>query len=379
MRIGSNAPTSSGTLDISGTGIVDVASLVLVGNGNAANTGSVSVSGNGQLKMNRLDIVSNINVAPGGTGSLSISGNGQVSTQGANPRIFIGSGQAGAGNATFSLADNGVVNSGHDFIIGFTSGSTGNTQMGGTINVDSPGSYFVGAFANGDMTQTGGLVSINAASPNGLRLGHGGGAVNGIYNLNGGTLELATLTSNSAGSEFNFGGGTLRANGTLNTAVPMTLTGVGGDANVDTNGNSAELSGMLSGPGGFQKSGAGDLTLSGANTYMGDTTVAGGVLSLTNAYLEDSADVYLTTGATLDLDFASIDTIDELFIDGLPQLTGTWGEIGSSADHQTALISGTGQLNVTATTLPEPGSIAIWSLMGLAAAGFAWRRMKSPT
>ena len=173
------------------------------------------------------------------------------------------------------------MNSGHDFIIGFTSGSTGSTQSGGTINVAAAGSYFVGAFATGVMTQSGGLVSINSASPEGLRLGHGAGG-NGTYNLNGGTLELSKLSIGTATGTFNFGGGTLKANGTLSTSVPMSLTGIGGNATVDSNGNSVTFSGALSGVGGLTKTGTGTLTLSNEfSSYAGNVLISQGTLDTT--------------------------------------------------------------------------------------------------
>ena len=66
----------------------------------------------------------------------------------------------------------------------------------------------------------------------------------GTYNLNGGTLILSALSSGSGTAAFNFGGGTLQAGGSFTTTVPMTLTGSGGNATVDTAGNTVTLSGL---------------------------------------------------------------------------------------------------------------------------------------
>jgi len=97
------------------------------------------------------------------------------------------------------------------------------------------------------------------------------------------------------------------------------------------------------------KVGAGTLTLIGSekNTYTGDTTVEAGTLSIDAAYLADTADVVLTTGAVLDLNFAGTDTIGSLLIDGVPQATGVWGDVGSGAANETPLLTGSGSLLVT--------------------------------
>lgn len=108
--------------------------------------------------------------------------------------------------------------------------------------------------------------------------------------------------------------------------------------------------------GAFSKSGAGALALGGANSYAGDTTVIEGILSLGNSFLDDAADVYLSTGATLDLDFmGSPDVIDSLLIDGVSQSAGVWGAVGSGAQFTSPLITGTGLLEVTTFVAPIPG------------------------
>jgi autotransporter-associated beta strand protein len=113
---------------------------------------------------------------------------------------------------------------------------------------------------------------------------------------------------------------------------------------------------------GLTKHGDGKLVLSHAsNSWTGDTTVLSGpttgtsVLSLLNPTLADGRDVFLSaTRTALDLNFAGTDTIRSFFIDDAEQLTGTWGAIGAvalGADHESALITGTGWLNVLGATL----------------------------
>ena len=75
-----------------------------------------------------------------------------------------------------------------------------------------------------------------------------------------------------------------------------------------------------------------------------------GTLRITNRYLADTANVLLSTGATLDLQFSgSADMIHSLLINGAMQVTGLWGAVGNqSASFHTSLITGTGVLQVAA-------------------------------
>jgi autotransporter-associated beta strand protein len=148
---------------------------------------------------------------------------------------------------------------------------------------------------------------------------------------------------------------------TLNSGVGTGLTGLvdlGGAqraisvANVDA---ATDLTiGARIANGGLTKQGAGALALTGANTYAGDTKVEAGLLRTTSAFLADSADLYLTPGAVLDLTFAGTDTIDSLFLDGVSQAVGTWGAVGSAAQFTSPLIAGTGLLQVTTLVTPLP-------------------------
>ncbi len=117
----------------------------------------------------------------------------------------------------------------------------------------------------------------------------------------------------------------------------------------------AELDNVVSGDGGLTVAGPGTLILSNAgDSYIGDTTVGGaGILSITNPILADGSDVYLATGTFLNLDFSGTDVIDSLFIDDTSQETGTWGAMGSGADHESDLITGSGLLQVS--TFVSPG------------------------
>jgi fibronectin-binding autotransporter adhesin len=142
----------------------------------------------------------------------------------------------------------------------------------------------IGYGSGGTFTQTGGTNTIASALIFGRtqvddRTSYGGA---GTYTLSGGVLELHAMTAEGT-AQFNFGGGTLRASGSFMTNVPMTLTGAGGNANVDTAGHTVELACPLSGPGGLNKRGGDKLILSAANTYRGNTAISAGTLTLASS------------------------------------------------------------------------------------------------
>jgi autotransporter-associated beta strand protein len=114
-----------------------------------------------------------------------------------------------------------------------------------------------------------------------------------------------------------------------------------------------KINGMISGVGSLTKTGAGSLALIAANTYTGDTLVQAGTLSLATASLADSADVYVSNGGLLEMDFTdALDVIDSLFLNGVMQRAGIWGPVGSGAQFTSPLLTGTGELQVTTFIVP---------------------------
>jgi autotransporter-associated beta strand protein len=101
------------------------------------------------------------------------------------------------------------------------------------------------------------------------------------------------------------------------------------------------------------KVGSGSLTLTGANTYTGDTTVEGGLLSINSPFLNDFADLFVMNGAQLELSFAGTDIIDGAIVHGMSLEPGIYGALGSGAANEIAGLLGTGFLQVT-TLLEVP-------------------------
>lgn len=175
-------------------------------------------------------------------------------------------------------------------------------------------------------------------------------------------------TSTNAGfvSTIKLESATLSAYESWSTSLPIQVNGTTDAVTfraADINGDPYDmtLNGAISGVSSVSKTGAGTVTMSGANTYTGDTFVNQGTLSKTKKTFADSADVYLASTGTLNLAFSGGDAIDELYIDNALQAAGTWGSLTSTADNKTALITGNGILYVG---IPAPASeYGTWSAL----------------
>ena len=98
----------------------------------------------------------------------------------------------------------------------------------------------------------------------------------------------------------------------------------------------------LAGGGTVTKAGGGKLALTGAAaTYAGDTVLAAGTLSLDAARLPDTTDLYVTSGATLNLAFTGKQYVHALSVDGAPMPGGQY------TAAKAAWITGPGALVVT--------------------------------
>ena len=89
-------------------------------------------------------------------------------------------------------------------------------------------------------------------------------------------------------------------------------------------GNDKTLSGVISGAGNYIKAGSGTLTLSGANTYTGTTTINAGDLTVSGS-LHDSTAVTIASGADYNVNasdtVASIEGAGDIVIASSQTLT----------------------------------------------------------
>lgn len=253
-------------------------------------------------------------------------------------------------------------------------------QTGGTLEVR--GTLGSGTYA-GSIANDGGLVfnSSSAQDLNGVISGVGSletkgagqltlGASNtyaGDTIVTAGSLRLnhvdaikySNLVTNSAAGTVVFGVaagtynvGALSGNGTLalsdTAATPGAITLVTGNSNV-----AESFSGVLSGLGNLRKAGTNTLTLTGTNTYAGQTIVSSGTLALSGAGTLGSGVVQLNGGA-LDLGAVTVAFTNSVNFNG-GVLTGGSMDVAQVASAQSGTVStaltGTGGLTKTGAGL----------------------------
>ncbi|EGQ7062172.1 fibronectin-binding autotransporter adhesin ShdA [Salmonella enterica] len=189
-----------------------------------------------------------------------------------------------AENATLALSqgtlDNNVtgegqiVKSGSDELIvtGDNNYSGGTTISGGTLTADHADSLGTGTIANSGVLQVGEGELENTLS--------GSGSL-----VKTGTGELTLSGDNT------YSGGTTISGGTLTADHADSL----GSGDIDNSGvlkvGEGELKNTLSGSGSLVKTGTGELTLGGDNTYSGGTTITGGTLTADHADSLGSGDI----------------------------------------------------------------------------------------
>jgi autotransporter-associated beta strand protein len=321
VTAGSSA-TISGTLTVPPT--MTNATQIRVNAGNDAST-SLTITGTMSI------VNASIGIFMFERGNVTFAGN---STTTIGPDIWFG--RNGGSNPTFTIRDNAHVTGNANLILA----AGGATTASATLTLQD----------NAVLTSTLGNFELNGQSTTGTTL-----------NLNGGSLNLVSFSKtgttqtnvNFRGTQINIANfGSLMA--TPAGGATNLFVGAGG-AKINTAGFDTVIdlpleheAALLTRDGGLTKSGAGRLTLSGANSYTGHTRVTEGSLALAQATLDDLADVFISGGGTLELNFGGQDIIRSLFVNNVPQPVGIYGPIGSGVQFERAYLSGFGALQVSA-------------------------------
>ncbi|MCL9590845.1 fibronectin-binding autotransporter adhesin ShdA [Salmonella enterica subsp. enterica serovar Enteritidis] len=167
-----------------------------------------------------------------------------------------------------------IVKSGSDELIvtGANDYSGGTTISGGTLTADHADSLGTGTIANNGVLQVGEGELKNTLSGTGslVKIGTGELTLNGDNDYSGGTtISDGTLIADHADS---LGSGDIDNSGVLKVGE-------------------GELKNTLSGSGLLVKTGTGELTLSGDNSYSGATTITDGTLIAANVNALGSGDI----------------------------------------------------------------------------------------
>ncbi|EHH4742411.1 autotransporter outer membrane beta-barrel domain-containing protein [Salmonella enterica subsp. enterica] len=295
-KSGDDALTLSGSNTYTGGTTINDGTLIAT---SVDALGSGDVTNNAVLELNTGgDFINNI----GGTGRVEKSGDETLTLSGSNTYTggtLISGGTLVATNVealgTGDVTDNAVLelNTGGDFINNI--GGTGRVEKSGDDTLTLSGSN---SYTGGTLISSGTLVATNVDA-----LGSGDVTDNATLELNtGGTFDNAisgsgqvvksgdeTLTLSGANS---YTGGTLISGGTLvATSVEALGSGDVTDNAVLELNTGGTFDNAISGSGQVVKSGDKTLTLSGANSYTGGTTISGGTLVASNVEALGSGDI----------------------------------------------------------------------------------------
>ncbi len=287
----------------------------------AASAKAITFGGTATVAAGKIATIGNHVELSRSAGAFTLNGPGTLNVSGPGSKFgssYGGASAIGAG-ARVNVQNGGTLFGGSSITL---SGITGGSELyvnGGSVSVGAAlnGNLVVNTSGSGSaiVTVTNGGSIATESTTGGLRFGGSGGWA--VVNLDGGILTTARVYENSAAvlSTNNFNGGTLRAvSGTSQGATFM----VGldranirnGGACIDPNGGNitisqdllhSDINGDNAADGGLAIVGAGGtLTLTGANTYTGPTTISSNnVLSITAPYNTLGSAVVVSNGGRL--------------------------------------------------------------------------------
>lgn len=298
-----NGPGSIGVVTVTGadgSGTASTLSLRQSLNIGYPGTGTLNVEAGGHVAVG-----GRINVGLEGQGNVGVSSGGILESNGAIIGIY-GRGEVILNSgASWTMPDQLTVGWGNEGVLHIEDGSNVVSNQGyvgseaggdGSVTVTGAGSswemtsYNLSLGNNGTGTMTiddGGRVYANT----GVYLGTSNATASGTLNVLGtpgarGVLETSGFRGGMGTANVTVDGGVVRAirNSTNffgNYGTQQVTLGASGGF-IDTNGYDIGIAPVLTGTGSLTKEGLGTLTLTGANSYGGGTTIAAGTLRLGN-------------------------------------------------------------------------------------------------
>jgi len=305
LRAGSvNALSDSSAFTVSDGAALDL-------NGYSQTIGSIAGEGDitlgaGTLTAGRNNTSTAFSGDISGTGGFTKAGTGTLTLSGSNNyagATTVSGGTLRAGGAgAFSDESAFTVDTGATLDLGSASQTIGSLAGAGTVALGARTLTFGGddtsTLFEGSITGTGGIAKTGS----GTFTLSGTSGYTGATLIDGGTLLVDTGSQLAGDSAFTVSSGAILDLGSSDQTI-ASLAGAGGvvlgSGTLTTGGNqsSTTFSGAISGTGGLEKTGTGTFTLSGNNTYTGDTVVDGGVLEVTGRL--GNTDVTVNSGTTL--------------------------------------------------------------------------------
>jgi len=231
-----------------------------------------------------------------------------------------------------SLTINGTVSTGNARTIGATINS-GVLTLNNTVNLGGTSAnygFFVNQNAGTLNVNNGGAIRNNAAiggTGNRAGLAIAGGTLD---NTSGSAVTLQYNPTIGISGDFIFQGST---NLNLGTGA---VTLQNSTRQITVSSNKLTIGGAIGDSSfgyGLTKAGNGTLTLSGANTYTGNTALNAGTLQLGNHNVLPSGTTLNRTGGTVDMN-GKTNTVNAFQVSGTVKAKGTWGSTASGATHQ---------------------------------------------
>jgi autotransporter-associated beta strand protein len=329
---GSARLTLTGANGITGTLTIAGGTLQIGNAGTAGSIGTGAIVNNGSLVVSRSDALA-ISGAITGSGTLTKLAAGNLTLSGAN--TFTGATQISAGTLTAaagSLAGtSGITVNGATFAAAnYKAAATLTLDTAATASISAADLAITGAISNAGTTadalnfsaSTGKITLTSLAGAGKTRFGAAADITGGIAegtvtvvgalgaNITGGIVSAGSFAGAISGGTTTVGGvatittlttGTINLNGATSSIGTLTA----GTVNLGTTAltvNDGTFGGLLAGANGsLIKATAGTLTLSGANTFGGGTTINLGTLIVGNVGSLGSGAVTVASGATLNL------------------------------------------------------------------------------